>query len=77
VATDTKGARPMDYEKLQTRGRLLSSGERIIAHSVAFGAALTQKNSRSRHSAITSDLYSYHRYKVWTAKIRSAFEEPK
>jgi hypothetical protein len=67
----------MDAKKLETPCRPLGSGEKIIAHSVAFGSALAQKNLRSRHSAITSDLYSYHRYKAWTAKIRNAFEETK
>jgi hypothetical protein len=55
----------------------LGSGETTTAHSVSFAAALAQKNSRSRHSAITSDLYSYHRYKAWTARIRKVFEDPK
>jgi hypothetical protein len=71
----------MEDAKLQIPRTPLGSGEKIIAHSVSFAAALAQtpaqKNLRSRHSAITSDLYSYHRYKVWTAKIRSAFEDPK
>ena len=67
----------MDDERIEAPGRLLGSGEKIVAHSVAFATALAQRNSRSRHSAITSDLYSYHRYKVWTAKIRNAFEEPR
>jgi len=67
----------MDDEQLGTPLGNLVSGEKVIAHSVAFGAALEQKKDQSRHSAITSDLYSYHRYKVWTRKIRNAFEEPK
>ena len=67
----------MQDEQLETPRGHLGSRETIIAHSVAFGAALGRKNLRSRHSAMTSDLYSYHRYKVWTAKIRNAFEEQK
>jgi len=67
----------MENAKPQIPRTSLGSDETVIAHSVSFAAALAQKNSRSRHSAITSDLYSYHRYKVWTAKIRNAFEEPK
>jgi hypothetical protein len=67
----------MEDAKLQIPRMPLGSDEKIIAHTVSFATALAQKNLRSRHSAITSDLYSYHRYKVWTAKIRSAFEEPK
>ena len=67
----------MDNERLESPRRRLGSGEKIIAHSVAFGSALAQDKLRSRHSAITSELYSYRRYKVWTAKIRNTFEEPK
>jgi hypothetical protein len=67
----------MEDAKLQIPRTPLDSGEKTIAHSVSFAAALAQKSLRSRHSAITSDLYSYHRYKVWTARIRSAFEDPK
>lgn len=44
---------------------------------IAFGTALAQKDSRTRHSAITSDLYSFTGYKVWKAKNRNAFEQPK
>jgi hypothetical protein len=53
------------------------SGEKIGAHPVSLSADVAKKNLRSRHSAITSDLYSYHQYKMWTAKIRSTFEDPK
>jgi hypothetical protein len=67
----------MNDAKLQPPRPPVGSGEKIVAHSVSFGPALTAKDLRSRHSAITSDLYSYHRYKVWTAKIRGTFEEPK
>jgi hypothetical protein len=67
----------MENAKPQNPQIPLDADEKIIAHSVSFAAALAQKNLRSRHSAITSDLYSYHRYKVWTARIRKAFEDPK
>jgi hypothetical protein len=30
-----------------------------------------------RHSATTTDLYSYHGYKAWIQKIRSTWEEKK
>jgi hypothetical protein len=30
-----------------------------------------------RHSAITNDLYSYHRYKTWMQKIRGTWEYTK
>ena len=63
--------------KLQAAYVPLSPGEKISTHSVSFAAALAHKDLRSRHSAITTELYSYHRYKVWTAKIRNAFEETK
>jgi hypothetical protein len=67
----------MEDAKLQIPETPPGSGEKIIAHSVSFAAALAKKNLRSRHSAITADLYSYQRYKVWTARIRNAFEDPK
>jgi hypothetical protein len=67
----------MDDAKLQIPRTPLGPGEKISTHSVSFAAALAHKELRSRHSAITADLYSYHRYKVWTAKIRNAFEETK
>jgi hypothetical protein len=67
----------MDKAKLQNPLMPLISGEKIVAHSVSFAAGVTEKNLRSRHSAITSDLYSYLRYKAWTSKIRNAFDEPK
>ena len=67
----------MENAKPQNPEIPLASDEKIIAHSVSFAAALAPKNLRSRHSAITSDLYSYHRYKVWTARVRKAFEDPK
>ncbi len=67
----------MDDAKPQIARTPLGPGEKVTAHSVSFAAALAQKDLRSRHSAITADLYSYHRYKVWTAKIRNAFEEAK
>jgi hypothetical protein len=67
----------MDDAKLQFAYAPLSPGEKISTHSVSFAAALAHKDLRSRHSAITADLYSYHRYKVWTAKIRNAFEKTK
>jgi hypothetical protein len=65
----------MDDAKLQIARRPL--GEKISTHSVSFAAALAHKDLSSRHSAITTDLYSYLRYKMWTAKIRNAFEEAK
>jgi hypothetical protein len=67
----------MNDVKLRTPRMPPGSGEKVTASSVSAGAALTPKSSRSRHAAITSDLYTYHRYKVWTAKIRNTFEEPK
>jgi|SRR5579859_2883295 len=50
---DTKGARPMDDKNLGTPREPLGCGEKPIAHSGAFGAALAQRNLRSRRSAIT------------------------
>jgi hypothetical protein len=67
----------MDDAKLQIARIPLGPGERISTHSVSFAAALAHKDLSSRHSAITADLYSYLRYKMWTAKIRNAFEEAK
>ena len=67
----------MDDAKLQIARIPLGPGQKISTHSVSFAAALTHKDLRSRHSAITADLYSYLRYKMWTAKIRNAFEEAK
>ena len=67
----------MDKAKLQNPLMPLISGEKIVAHSVSFAAALANRDLRPRHSAITADLYSYHRYKMWTEKIRSAFYEAK
>jgi hypothetical protein len=67
----------MDDAKLQIARIPLGPGEKISTHSVSFAAALTHKDLRSRHSAITANLYSYLRYKIWTAKIRNAFEEAK
>lgn len=61
----------MDDAKLQIARIPLGPGEKIST------AALGHKDLRSRHSAITADLYSYLRYKMWTAKIRNAFEEAK
>jgi len=67
----------MDDAKLQIARTPLGPGAKISTHSVSFAAALAHKDLRSRHSAITADLYSYHRYKMWTEKIRNAFEEAK
>jgi len=67
----------MNDEKFQIARTPLGPGEKISTHSVSFEAALAYKDMRSRHSAITADLYSYHRYKMWTEKIRNAFEEGK
>jgi hypothetical protein len=67
----------MHDAKLQIARIPLGPGEKISTHSVSFAAALGHKDLRSRHSAITADLYSYLRYKMWTAKIRNAFEEAK
>jgi len=67
----------MDDSKLQIPRTPLRPVEQINAHPVSFAAALTRKDLNSRHSAITADLYSYHRYKMWTAKIRNAFEAEK
>lgn len=55
---------------------LLGPAAQINTHSVSFVEALAHKN-RSRHSGITTGLYSYLRYKVWTEKVRDAFEKPK
>lgn len=49
------------------------SGEKAIVESATFGVTLSQKNSQSRLSAVTSDLYSYTGYKVWKARIRNSF----
>jgi hypothetical protein len=65
----------MDDSKLRIAGSALRPVEKISTHSVSFAAALARKDLSSRHSAITADLYSYRRYKMWTAKIRNAFEE--
>jgi hypothetical protein len=67
----------MDDAKLQIARRPLGASENISTHSVSFAAALARKDLSSRHSAITSDLCSYLRYKMWTAKIRNAFDEAK
>jgi hypothetical protein len=67
----------MDDAKLQIAHNALPPVEKISTHSVSFAAALVRKDLSSRHSAITADLYSYRRYKMWTAKIRNAFEETK
>jgi hypothetical protein len=67
----------MDDAKLQTARTPLAPDAKISTHSVSFAAALVHKDLRSRHSAITTELYSYHRYKMWTGKIRKAFEEAK
>jgi len=66
----------MDDTKFQLARAPLGSDTKIVAHSVSFAGALVQKD-RSRHSAITTGLYSYHRYKVWTEKVRNAFEKTK
>jgi hypothetical protein len=55
----------------------LGPNEKISTHSVAFAAALVHKDLSSRHSAITADLYTYQRYKMWTGKVRNAFDEAK
>jgi hypothetical protein len=67
----------MDDAKLHIARTPLGPVEKVTTHSVSFAAALAHKDLRSRHSAITADLYSYSRYKMWTAKIRNAFEEAK
>ena len=67
----------MDDARLRIARTSLGSDAKISTHSVSFAAALAHKDLRSRHSAITADLYSYLRYKMWTAKIRNAFEEVK
>jgi hypothetical protein len=67
----------MNDAKLQIPRTPLSAGEKISTHSVSLTAAPADRDLRSRHSAITADLYSYHRYKMWTAKARDAFEEAK
>jgi hypothetical protein len=67
----------MEEPKSQTPRMPPGSVEKIAAHPVPFATALGKDNPRSRHSAITDDLNSYLRYKVWTAKIRNAFDEPK
>jgi len=67
----------MDDSKLQIARTPLGAVEQISTHPVSFAAALARKDLNSRHSAITADLYSYHRYKMWTAKIRNAFEAEK
>jgi hypothetical protein len=64
-----------DVVKLRIARIPLGHDEKITTHSVSFAAALAHKDLRPRHSAITADLYSYHRYKTWAAKIRNAFEE--
>jgi hypothetical protein len=67
----------MDDAKLQITRAPLTPDAKISTHSVSFAEALAHKDLRSRHSAITADLYSYRRYKMWTEKIRNAFEETK
>lgn len=67
----------MSDAKLQITRTLLGPGEKISTHSVSFAAALAPKDLSSRHSAITAELYSYHRYRVWTGKVRNAFEKAK
>jgi hypothetical protein len=67
----------MNDPKVQIARTPLAADAKISTHSVSFAAALAHKDLRSRHSAITADLYSYHRYKMWTGKIRNAFEEGK
>jgi hypothetical protein len=67
----------MDEPKSPTPRKPPGSGEKITAHPVSIATALAKNVPRSRHSAITNDLNSYLRYKVWTAKIRNAFDEPK
>ena len=64
----------MNDPKPQIARSPLGPGEKISTHSVSFSAALAHKDLSSRHSAITSDLYSYHRYKMWTGKVRNAFD---
>ena len=67
----------MNDAKLPIARTPLGTGEKISTHSVSFAAALAHKDLSSRHAAITADLYSYHRYKMWTGKVRNAFEEAK
>jgi hypothetical protein len=54
----------------------LGPDAKINTQSISFVEALAHKD-RSRHSGITTGLYSYLRYKVWTEKVRDAFEETK
>lgn len=67
----------MNDAKPQIARAPLGPGEKISTHSVAFAAALAHKDLSSRHSAITANLYSYQRYKMWTGKVRNAFDEAK
>jgi hypothetical protein len=67
----------MDDAKLHLASTPLGPDAKISTHSVSFAAALARKDLSSRHSAITADLSSYHRYRMWTAKMRNAFEEAK
>lgn len=67
----------MNDAKMQIAQTPLGPGEKVSTHSVSFAAALARKDLRSRHSAITAELSSYQRYRVWTAKIRNAFGEAK
>jgi hypothetical protein len=34
-----------------------------------------EPNARSRHGAITHDLYSYRRYKHWMSNLRASWDE--
>jgi len=67
----------MDDTKLQIARTALGKDAKISTHSVSFAAALAHNDLSARHSAITADLYNYHRYRAWTGKVRNAFEEAK
>lgn len=66
----------MDDAKYRLPRTPLGPNAKVSIQSVSFQEALTHKD-RSRHSGIATGLYSYLRYKVWTEKVRDAFEETK
>jgi hypothetical protein len=39
-------------------------------------AGPAEQKARSRHAAITHDLYSYRRYKHWMNNLRASWDEP-
>ena len=68
----------MDDAKLQISRIPPGPGDKISTLSISFAAAPAHKELRSRHPAMTADLYSYPlRDKMWTVEIRNAFEEAK